>query len=1310
MTLQGVSLADLSADNFTIMDSALGSDILGQVGNAASAGADQGDGGDTSDGDTSNNNAAGGTAGDNDNTDSGDPTGGSNSGGGAGGSTDTAPIIAAYFPEWGIYERNHTVSDVPAENLTHLIYAFTEIEDDFTLGLFDDWAATDYPFRDDNSVDGVGDTAGQGLMGNFNQLAELKDANPHLTVLVGIGGWTLSDNFSDMAASAQTRDTFTDSVIQFLKDYPMFDGIDWDWEYPGGGGLAGNSVRAEDGANFSLLAAEMRAKLDALEAETGREYAMSAAVPAGHDKIANLDIPGLAESLDFFNVMTYDFYGAWQNTTGHLAGIYDPTGANYDASTAIQLYLDAGVDPSQLVLGLPSYTRAWQGVHVDNPIDAWNSPSGGGAPGTYPGAEPAYYEYKDLLAELQAVDSDWGLYYDDTAQAAFLYNPTLGIFSSFETPSTIALKSEWAQSLGLGGVMFWDTSGDSTGSESLMTAAYESWFEGLSFYEIDAASSLKFDAVYGGDGVFAPIAEADTNPQDLPDGPPQGDGDGGTDGDTAGDAGGGGSAGGGSGGTPVVDQGLGTAGVNALTATVAVTYNGGQDLVVENFDPASDTIFVDWYNAAQVEFSDTAEGLLIELFPVDQTWLISDVALADLSAANFTFNDASAANEVLALVGQPADGDTSGGDADGDTTGGDNTGGDNTGDDTGGDNTGGDTGGGSGTNQGFEDFLDALLAFESGWDRERYDAGIISEQQLTTWARGTVQEFFPDSGYTSWGDLTDAEWETMSYQSFNVFGFVGYQFGEALLIDLGYYDDDVYYLNGADTNTWDGTWTGKNGANSLEDFLTQEVQDQAIRDAFGHNLEVIENGLAAAGTSLDDYLGTTRTYVDGGQSVSVQLSMTGILAAAHLRGAPAVVDLLLNDTLSNDEFGTSILQYIEQFGGFASPSTEELITAWNDGRTGDEGLGSNRGSANVDAATADVVITWTYGQAEVVEGFNPDTDTIWIDWLTADDVEVYDQGGSAVFSVPANGGQTTTLQGVSLAELSLSNFTIMDSDLADEVLGQIGSNAPIGDGGGAGDGAGDGGDTPGAGDGGSGDGGAGGSDGGDVISSNGTAGVTQSDASVVLTWNWGQDAVIGDFDPSSDTIFIDWFHSGEVEVSESGGNVVFSIPGNNQSATLTGVSFADLSPANFTIMDGALGGELLSALNAGDTGGSGGGAQDPVDPNPGSGGGAQPDGSTDVVEITWNWGQEETISNFAPAEDILDFGAMSAGSVSISEAGGNLVIEVLNNGGHTYVLEGVQAEDLKADNFTSAEWNRVLEDPSGVFDQLAALGNNDILT
>jgi chitinase len=88
---------------------------------------------------------------------------------------------------------------------------------------------------------------------------------------------------------------------------------------PGGGGEAGNSASPNDGANYALLMADVRAKLDDLGSELGRTYEISIASPGGLDKIANFNLAGLAPSVDFFNVMTYDFHGTWEDTTGHQA-------------------------------------------------------------------------------------------------------------------------------------------------------------------------------------------------------------------------------------------------------------------------------------------------------------------------------------------------------------------------------------------------------------------------------------------------------------------------------------------------------------------------------------------------------------------------------------------------------------------------------------------------------------------------------------------------------------------------------------------------------------------------------------------------------------------------------------------------------------------------------------------------------------------------------------------------------------------------------------------------------------------------------
>ena len=623
----------------------------------------------------------------------------------------------------------------------------------------------------------------------------------------------------------------------------------------------------------------------------------------------------------------------------------------------------------------------------------------------------------------------------------------------------------------------------------------------------------------------------------------------------------------------------------------------------------------------------------------------------------------------------------------------------------------------------FSDFLSALLAFESGWDRPRYDAGIIADWQLDSWAGGSVEEFFPS--YTSWSQLSDSEWETMAYRSVNSLGFVGYQFGEALLIDLGYYDDDFYYGNGAGTITWDGTWTGKNGVNSLEDFMTKAAQDVAIQEAFGHNLGIIEDGLSAAGKSIDDYIGTT---ING-----VTVTLTGLLAAAHLRGAPAAVDLLLNGTLSNDEYGTSILQYMEQFGGYDAPSVADMIAYFEDRLTGDEGLGApgdvgaGNGTADVTAETADVVITWAWGSNTVVTDFDPSVDKVFVDWFTADQIDVYESNGSVVFAVPSN-NQTTTLQGVSLAELSAASFTIQDSTAAQEILALVGDDAP-GTGTDTGDTGTDTGDT---------DTDTGDTETGDtgtetggttVISGHGTAGVTAATATVAIDWAWGTNKVVTDFDPAADTVYIGWFDASHIDVYESNGNVVFAVPSNNQTTTLQGVSLSEFSDSNFTIKDGGAAQEILALVSDGDATGQDGSGDTPADPDdtasdpdPGNGSGETPsdpddtasgpapgNGLAETVHVTWNWGAQEVVSGFSPSEDVLDFGSLSANGVAISEADGDLLIEVVGNGGHTYVIENVQAENLTLANLAAPDWNDgVLDEPGGVVDQLIALGYDDI--
>ncbi len=172
--------------------------------------------------------------------------------------------------------------------------------------------------------------------------------------------------------------------------------------------------------------------------------------------------------------------------------------------------------------------------------------------------------------------------------------------------------------------------------------------------------------------------------------------------------------------------------------------------------------------------------------------------------------------------------------------------------------------------------------------------------------RGTFSQFLLKLGQRETGQ------KNPPYNIENSLGFIGkYQFGEALLIDLGYYQASNYYnggSNGVDKNYWRGSWTGKDGINSKGDFLRNQnkVQERAIQAAFNLNWSRITNEL-----SIKNYLGRS---VGG-----VPITCSGILAAAHLRGEYGVINLLRSGRVTHDEYNTSILQYLNEFQGYQTP-------------------------------------------------------------------------------------------------------------------------------------------------------------------------------------------------------------------------------------------------------------------------------------------------------------------------------------------------------------------------------------------------------
>ncbi|MFJ2587823.1 glycosyl hydrolase family 18 protein [Streptomyces sp. NPDC087538] len=371
---------------------------------------------------------------------------------GGGGNPDPGTggkVNLGYFTDWGVYGRNYHVKNLDtsgsAAKITHINYAFGNVQGGkCTIG--DSYADYDMAYTADKSVDGVADTWDQPLRGSFNQLRKLKAKYPHIKVLWSFGGWTWSGGFGE---AAKNPAAFADSCYKLVEDprwADVFDGIDIDWEYPNACGLTCDTSGP----------AALKGLTTALRSKFGSNNLVTAAITADGSeggKIDAADYAGAAQSLDWYNVMTYDFFGAWaaKGPTAPHSPLTSYNGipqAGFNSADAIAKLKAQGVPASKLLLGIGFYGRGWTGVTQDAP----GSTATGAAPGTY---EAGIEDYKVLKNSCPATGTVAG-----TAYAHCGTN-----WWSYDTPATITSKMSWAKSQGLGGAFFWEFSGDTANGE-----------------------------------------------------------------------------------------------------------------------------------------------------------------------------------------------------------------------------------------------------------------------------------------------------------------------------------------------------------------------------------------------------------------------------------------------------------------------------------------------------------------------------------------------------------------------------------------------------------------------------------------------------------------------------------------------------------------------------------------------------------------------------------------------------------------------------------------------------------------------------
>ncbi|MGW0695082.1 glycoside hydrolase family 18 protein [Streptomyces sp. NPDC002738] len=357
--------------------------------------------------------------------------------------------VVGYFTDWGVYQRNYHVKNIEtsgsADKLTHINYAFGNVTGG-KCAVGDSYADYEKAYTADQSVDGVADTWDQPLRGSFNQLRKLKKLHPNLKVIWSFGGWTWSGGFGE---AAKNPAAFAQSCYDLVEDprwADVFDGIDIDWEYPNACGLTCDTSGRDAYGNV----------LAALRAKFGTGNLVTSAITAdGSDggKLDAVDYGGAAQYVDWYNPMTYDFFGAWdaQGPTAPHSPLTSYAGIpkeGYTSDAAVTKLKALGVPASKLLLGIGFYGRGWTGVTQDAPGGTATGP----ATGTY---EAGIEDYKVLKAGCPATGT--------VAGTAYAHCGT--DWWSYDTPATIATKMDYKNQQGLGGTFFWELSGDTADGE-----------------------------------------------------------------------------------------------------------------------------------------------------------------------------------------------------------------------------------------------------------------------------------------------------------------------------------------------------------------------------------------------------------------------------------------------------------------------------------------------------------------------------------------------------------------------------------------------------------------------------------------------------------------------------------------------------------------------------------------------------------------------------------------------------------------------------------------------------------------------------
>ncbi|KAJ7504007.1 glycoside hydrolase family 18 protein [Mycena galericulata] len=368
-----------------------------------------------------------------------------------------AVVAMGWYPDWGT-----SLTNVSWGMYSHVAFAFAQVI--YILTTTSDSGTIEI----DNAT----------ALTEFVSTARLNNVIPLLT----IGGWTGSQWFSSAVATSENRTNFANAITSLVTTYSL-DGIDFDWEFPGGGGLPCSTKSNNDSANFLSLLQEVRKQNNTLLLTS-----TASLVPfVGFDGSPMWNMSGFAEVLDWVELMVYDTWGVPQTAgpNAPLISSCEPVEYQSDsgsATSAVAAWIQASFPAHQIVLGLAAYGHSFNvtnaaafnsngslntypaigGSQPVGPSDVGPlTPDQCGDPGTVSGVFTfAQLVHSGFLEKNGFAAANIEYTVNECTKTPYVYDPDTDVFISYDDATSFAAKGAFISGQNLAGFAVWEATGD----------------------------------------------------------------------------------------------------------------------------------------------------------------------------------------------------------------------------------------------------------------------------------------------------------------------------------------------------------------------------------------------------------------------------------------------------------------------------------------------------------------------------------------------------------------------------------------------------------------------------------------------------------------------------------------------------------------------------------------------------------------------------------------------------------------------------------------------------------------------------------